>query len=248
MALRAFADGALFAEAIGHGPPRVLALHGWGRRGGDYRQALAGIDALALDLPGFGASPPPAEPIGAEGYARSIEPLLAEFSTPPVVIGHSFGGRVAVCLAASNPGRLRSLILTGTPLVRLGPGRSPSYGFRVARLLNRIGVVSDRRMEEARNSRGSVDYRAASGVMRDVLVNVVNESYEVELGLLDTPVTLVWGSEDQEVPVAVAERALSLILEGGGEGALEIVPDVGHFLPTEAPETLKRVVERALDQ
>jgi pimeloyl-ACP methyl ester carboxylesterase len=84
--------------------------------------------------------------------------------------------------------------------------------------------------------------------MRDVLVKVVNESYEVELGRLDTPVTLVWGSEDQEVPVAVAERALSVILEGGGEGALEIVPDVGHFLPTEAPETLKRMVERALDQ
>lgn len=246
MALRAFADGALFAEAIGDGPPRVLALHGWGRRGGDYRHALAGIDALAPDLPGFGASPPPSEPLGAEGYATLVAGLLDEFASPPVIVGHSFGGRVAVCLAAANPGRVGPLVLTGSPLVRLTPGRKPSFRFRLARRLNRLHLLSDDRIETMRKSRGSADYRAASGVMRDVLVRVVNESYESQLRALGVPAILLWGGDDMEVPVAVAERALGIIIDGGSRAELEILPGVGHLVPTEAPQALRRVVDEVL--
>lgn len=247
MALRAFADGALFAETIGDGPPRVLALHGWGRRGADYRQALAGMDALAVDLPGFGATPLPEQVLGAEGYARLIEPILDEMAPRPVVVGHSFGGRVAVCLAAASPQRLGPLVLTGAPLVRITPGRAPSVSFRLARGMNRIGLLSDRRMESIRSSRGSADYRAASGILRDILVKVVSESYESELRALDTPVTLIWGSDDREVPPAVAERALAVIREAGGRAEIQVLPDVGHFVPTEAPAALGLAVARALE-
>lgn len=248
MALRAFADGALFAEAFGDGRPQVLALHGWGRRGADYRQTLAGMDALAVDLPGFGASPPPNEVLGAEGYAKAIEPLFDEFETPPVLVGHSFGGRVAVCLAAANPGRVSRLVLTGSPLLRLTTGPKPSLGYRVVRGLNRVGLVSDDRMETIRRQRGSADYRAASGVMRDVLVKAVNESYETQLRSLNVPVMLLWGADDQEVPVAVAEHALRLIKDGGGAAELETLPGVGHLVPTQAPGDLRRVVREALER
>lgn len=246
MALRAFAGGALFAETIGPGSPRVLALHGWGRRGADFRDSLDGLGALAADLPGFGASPPPSEVLGAEGYARSIEPLLDEFEVPPVVVGHSFGGRVAVCLAAAKPDRVGPLVITAAPLVRLAPTRKPSPGYRALRALHRLGLVSERRMEQVRRERGSADYRAATGLMRDILVRAVNESYETELGRLHTPVTLLWGERDREVPVAVAEAAQGLIIEAGGEATLEVLPDVGHLVPIEAPLALRRVVEAAL--
>jgi pimeloyl-ACP methyl ester carboxylesterase len=246
VALRAFAEGALFAEAFGDGPPRVLALHGWGRRGSDYRQALGGLDALAPDLPGFGASPPPAETIGAAGYATLIEPMLGEFPRPPVVVGHSFGGRVAVCLAAANPDRVGGLVLSGAPLVRLSPGRKPALGYRMVRALHRAHLVSDTRMERIRRSRGSADYRAATGVMRDILVTAVNESYEPELVRLRGRVLLLWGEKDQEVPVAIAESALRVIRGGGGEAELEVIPGAGHLIPIEAPGELRRAVEEAL--
>ena len=175
MALRALADGALFAEAYGDGSPRVLALHGWGRRGNDFAASLAEFDALAIDLPGFGATPAPSEILGAEGYAALVAPVLDTFESPPVVIGHSFGGRIAVCLAAAYPDRVASLVISGSPLLRLGPAKKPSASYRMLRLLDRAHLVSDDRMEEIRRSRGSADYRAASGVMRDILVKVVNE-------------------------------------------------------------------------
>ena len=246
MALRALSDGALFAEAYGDGPPRVLALHGWGRRGSDFAPSLADFDALAVDLPGFGATPAPEDVLGAEGYARLVAPVLDGFEAPPVVVGHSFGGRIAVCLAAANPDRVGSLLISGAPLVRLAPGRKPSATYRLLRFLNQVGLVNDVRMEEIRRSRGSADYRAATGVMREVLVKVVNESYEGELARLKSRVILLWGEDDGEVPVAVAERSLRIIRQAGGSAELEVLPEIGHLLPTQAPGAISRVLAEEL--
>ncbi len=246
MALRAFADGALFADATGSGPPRVIALHGWARRGADFRSALAGLDALAVDLPGFGASPPPEEVMGAEGYAAQVANLLEGLDRPPVLVGHSFGGRVAVCLAARYPDRVGPLVLTGAPLVRIAPSRKPSLGYRAVRALNRVGVIGDERMERLRRERGSADYRAASGVMRDILVKVIHESYEPQLQVLSSPVTLLWGSVDREVPLEVAREALRVIADAGGRAELEVLEGVGHLVPVQAPDLLRTAIDRAL--
>jgi pimeloyl-ACP methyl ester carboxylesterase len=82
--------------------------------------------------------------------------------------------------------------------------------------------------------------------MRDVLVRVVNESYESQLRALGVPAILLWGGDDMEVPVAVAERALGIIIDGGSRAELEILPGVGHLVPTEAPQALRRVVDEVL--
>lgn len=248
MALRSFADGALFAETFGEGPPRVLALHGWGRRGADFRQSLVEIPALAPDFPGFGASPAPSEVIGARDYAEMITPLLEEYPEPPVVVGHSFGGRVAVCLAARHPDRVGPLLVTGAPLLRVGPGRRPRITFRLARWLNHAGLFPDDRMEELRRNRGSADYRATTGVMREILVKVISETYEEELAGLKKPMELLWGSRDTEVPLAVAHLAAAVARESGNEDVwVSVADDVGHHLPIEAPLLLAGEVKSLLD-
>jgi pimeloyl-ACP methyl ester carboxylesterase len=241
LALRSFLDGAVFAEVYGEGAPDVLALHGWGRRGSDFSAALQGLPAIALDLPGFGASPIPDEAIGADAYADIVARILDSFDRPPALVGHSFGGRVAVCLAAKNPERVGKIVLTGVPLIRLETGRQPPASYRLMRWMNRVGIISDERMERLKRSRGSSDYRAASGVMRDILVKSVNESYEGQLARIPNRVHLLWGAEDHDVPVSVAEAA-SALLE---DAELEILPGVGHMVPIEAPEALRAAVEGA---
>ena len=102
-------------------------------------------------------------------------------------------------------------------------------------------------MEKVRQRRGSPDYRAATGVMRSILVEVVNESYETELSRLSVPVTLLWGAEDKEVPVEVARFAHD-ILAGVARAPvhLEVVEGVGHHLPLEAPDLLEASVRSIL--
>lgn len=243
--LKAFAGGRLFGSLHGAPPPRVVALHGWARTHRDFDATLAGVDGVALDLPGFGATPPPPEPWGAAAYAAVVGEGVAEaIEAPVVVVGHSFGGRVAVHLAASRPDLVRALVLTGVPLLR-PPGavrRKPKPAFRVARVLHRRGLVSEARMEAMRQRYGSADYRAAQGVMRGVHVTAVNETYEDELRALRCPVELVWGADDADVPVSVAHAAVELI----ADARLTVLPAVGHLVPTAAPDDLRAAITRSL--
>ena len=242
MVLRSFADGAMFAEVFGEGPPRVLALHGWGRRGADFKQSLHDLPALAPDLPGFGASPAPESVIGADGYADIVAQIVDDFDRPPVLVGHSFGGRVAVCLAAKMSDAVGPLVLTGVPLLQRTDPKKPALSYRMIRVLNKLGLVSDEQIEAERRKRGSADYRATTGVMRDILVKAVNESYESELSQIRSSVSMLWGNHDREVPVAVAERAVVLL----DKADLEVLDGIGHHVPIEAPDALRRVIDSAL--
>jgi len=148
-----------------------------------------------------------------------------------------------VRLAATRPELVRALVLTGAPLVaRPGGSRPPKLVFRMARGLHRVHVVSDARMARARERYGSADYRAAQGVMRDVLVRLVNERYDDSLSELRCPVELVWGEEDAEVPVQTARRLAASIQQAH----LTLCPGVGHLLPVTAPADLRAAVERAM--
>jgi pimeloyl-ACP methyl ester carboxylesterase len=77
------------------------------------------------------------------------------------VVGHSFGGRVAIPLQAMVPDRIERMVLTGVPLLdREGRRSRPATAYRLVRRLHRMGVVGDERMEAMRNRYGSADYRS----------------------------------------------------------------------------------------
>jgi pimeloyl-ACP methyl ester carboxylesterase len=243
--LRAYGDGTIFGEPYGDGPVQVIWLHGWARRAQDFGAAATdlahrGIASAALDLPGFGASTAPVSAGGARLYAELVMPALKAIGEGPfVLVGHSFGGTVACVVAANHPEMVRALVLTGAPVLRTPSSRKSPLSYRTLRWFNAHGLVGARRMENARQKYGSRDYRNASGVMRDVLVASVNESYEEELTRLSVPVTLLWGEEDREVPLDVATRAGKVLRT---THTLQSLHGIGHLVPTEAPEELANVV------
>ncbi len=244
--LRAFAGGTLFGERYGEGEPRVLALHGWARTHADFAAVLGGeapLDAVALDLPGFGATLAPPTRWGSPEYADALVPVLEETAARVVLCGHSFGGRVAVELAARRPERIAGLVLCGVPLYRPPGARArPPIGYRLVRSLARAGLLGERRLDAARERYGSADYRAASGVMREVLVGVLQERYDAALASIDAPVELVWGERDEDVPVEVAHRIADTL----AHARLTVLDDVGHLVPSVAPEALRAAIDRLL--
>lgn len=273
--LSVFAGGRLFGERHGDPPARVLALHGWGRSRADFASVLAGLPAVALDLPGFGSSPPPQTAWGSSDYAglvaEAAEELAAGLATgttgsspasdavtahlaatgpaqsrPPglLVLGHSFGGCVAVQLAAARPDLVASLVLCGVPrLVGDGaPAARPKLAYRSVRALHRARLVSDDRLEAARRRHGSPDYRNAEGILRDVLVRLLAENLEPEVRRLTCPVQLVWGENDSAAPLAAARRVAELV--PGCE--LDVLAGVGHLVPLERPQALREAVEAGL--
>jgi pimeloyl-ACP methyl ester carboxylesterase len=117
-------DGPVFFREAGDGVrPPLLLLHGWGGSSRYWRATLAALGAdrrvLALDLPGFGASPPLAGPATASRLAELVLAFadaqgLEQFD----LNGHSFCASVAVYIAARWPGRVRRLVLTSISTFR----------------------------------------------------------------------------------------------------------------------------------
>jgi pimeloyl-ACP methyl ester carboxylesterase len=244
--LRSYLGGRVFGELVGGPEPLMVALHGWGRDHRDFRNSLSGYSQLLVDLPGFGVSPPPAQAWGAADYAGCMAAVLDERAAPEpaVVLGHSFGGRVAVCLAASRPDLVRAVLLCGVPLLRPpGAGKLP-LAYRLGRKARKMGLLSQGRFEAIRRAHGSSDYNAASGVMRQVLVRVVNESYDAQLAAVGCPVALLWGSADQAVPPSMVDQARRRLT---GPVATEVVDGAGHDVHLQAPDRLAAMVEKLLD-
>lgn len=239
--LTTYSAGRLFAERFGTEPPTVIALHGWGRNRHDFTATLAGFDALAVDLPGFGLSPAPSKAWGTMEYAEHLIPVLDGCPNPPIVLGHSFGGRVAVRLAASFPDRVSGLVLTGVPLLHRNPTRpAPPLPVRVFRALNRWNLIGDSFLNRIRDRYGSTDYRAAQGIMRAILVRIVNEDYEQDLRKIRCPVQMVWGSADTDAPPELAQTAAEII----SQADLVVLPEIGHLLPLSSPEHLRAAIEK----
>ncbi len=241
VALKSFVGGTVFGATTGSGPPEVLALHGWGRTHEDFLGVLDGFAAVAVDLPGFGATPPPSAVWGAHEYAAALVPILRDFETPPVVIAHSFGGRVAVCLGATHPELIAGLLIIGAPLVRPPDQakKQPPFRYRAVKFLRGLRLIPESRLEAARHRYGSADYRAASGVMRDILVRVVNESYEPQLRSLSVPVHLLWGGDDTAAPVSGARLAKAVLDDADVGASLVVLTGVGHDVLAEDPEKVR---------
>lgn len=240
--LQSFCDGKLFAERIGDGPCEVVGLHGWARSREDLAGSLAGFNALTIDLPGFGASPEPPTAWGTESYAALVAEAVGGLQRPQIVLGHSFGGRVAVRLAAGWPELVSGLVLAGVPLFLSSHKSRPSWHYRAARWGSRHGFISEQRMEALRQRYGSEDYKRARGVMRSVLVGCVNESYEDDLRRITCPVELVWGANDTAAPLEMAQRACQLL----PNSRLDVIEGAGHMTPLSHPDRLRDAVSQLI--
>ena len=223
----------------------IVYLHGWGRARSDFASVASQRPGMSLDLPGFGSSLQPPEAMGSSGYATAVLDAVTAWtgSQRVLLVGHSFGGRVALQIAAAAPDSVCGLIIAGTPLFRNQTSTRPPLLYRTVRRLNRLGLASDARLESARRRHGSADYLAATGVMREIFVKVVNESYENELAEIRCPTAFVWGRSDTAAPIEQARRAQRIV-----DGSILEERDCGHDVNLEHPELFVETIDRFAHQ
>lgn len=193
----------------------VLLLHGWGQN----IQMMKPIgDNLCrnhritiIDFPGFGESDEPLVPWTIRNYAVLVEKLVKELGIKkPVVMGHSFGGRVAIYFSADNP--IEKLVLFGSPCIREETALPLSV-----RILKKLKTLPglDKLGEKMKKYIGSRDYKAASPIMRQTLVNVVNEDLASYARRIEEPTLLIWGENDTEAPVEGAKELEKIMIDAG---------------------------------
>lgn len=228
----------LHYREAGSGPP-VLLLHGWGSNADNFkfleRHLAADFRVLSLDLPGFGASPPPPAEWSLNDYIELVKDFLANLGiAAPAVIGHSFGGRIAICLGAQ--GSASRLILVDSAGVR--PRRKPVYYLKVYsyKLAKRLLNLAPQRLrgpmlEKLQQRFGSSDYRNAAPILRKILVKVVNEDLTALLPRIKVPTLLIWGENDTTTPVEQARVMERMIPDAG----LVVLKGAGHYCFLDKP-------------
>lgn len=206
-------------------------MHGWGQT----RQSLLRLaDLLAdvgqhqlYDLPGFGETPITDPAWGTADYGAALIPQLPE--KPCILVGHSFGARVAIRAAYSHPDRIKALILIGGAGLR--PKRGPyqimrafilRMGSRLAGLMDKCFASDIKSYYGARF--GSRDYQAA-GALRTTLVKTVTEDLGPLAAEIRCPVLLITGSDDQETPPYMAQRYHGFF----ANSRVHIVQGFGHL-------------------
>ena len=222
----------LHYREVGAGSP-VLLLHGWGSNADSFnyleKHLAPNFHVFSLDLPGFGGSSLPPTAWSLNDYVELVKSFIAKLEiTMPAVVGHSFGGRIAICLGAQ--GLASKLILANSAGVR--PRRNPSYYlkvylFKLAKNLLSLAPPNLRPilLERLQQRFGSSDYRNANPILRKTLVNVVNEDLTALLPNIKAPTLLIWGENDTATPVYQAKIMEQKIPDVG----LVVLKGAGHY-------------------
>ena len=177
----------------------IVLLHGWGQNlqmmtilGEPFKKEYR---IIAIDFPGFGKSDEPAMVMDVGDYTIIVEELLKKLNVKePVLVGHSFGGRVSVKFASRN--KVSKVILL-SPALR----SHDKKGLKTKVLKSLKKVPGIKNLESwAKDHVGSRDYKAASPVMKQVLVKTVNEDLSEAAKKIKAPVILIYGDQDAEVP------------------------------------------------
>ena len=193
----------------------IVLLHGWGQNIemmkpiGD--NLCSNHRITILDLPGFGESEEPKEVWNIGDYSNMLEEFLNRLDIKkPVIMGHSFGGRIAIRYSANHS--IEKLVLFGSPCIRIQE-ELPLYVkmLKSAKKLPGLNELG----EYMKKYIGSRDYKAASPMMRKILVNVVNEDLSKYAREIEEPTLLIWGEQDTEAPLKDAKELEKIMIDAG---------------------------------
>ncbi len=214
----------------------VLVLHGWGASIGTVLPIVnllkAKFKVYALDLPGFGESQLPKEVFDSADYARIVKKFIDMMGIERLIlIGHSFGGKLSILLANKYPSMVEKMVLINS--AGLIPKRGIDYylkvyTFKILKFIYKslfFWVEDENKMERLYKKFGSKDYQAAEGIMRKILVKVVNEDLRPMLKNIGVPTLLIWGDQDRATPLYMGKIMEKEIPDSG----LVVLEGTGHY-------------------
>ena len=210
--------------------PTLLFLHGWRSEGKVWNSVIEKLGSdyniYSLDLPGFGQSNVPDKNFDLQDYADAVDGFIKKNNLSKIIIiGHSFGGRIAIKLASTNPKYLHKLVLVDSAGIR-----HASIGITIkqgmAKILKPFFKLSS--LKSARQkiytSMGAEDY-LATPELQSVFINIVKEDVTSLLSKIKISTMLIWGENDQDTPLSdayIMEQAIP-------RSKLIILPNAGHF-------------------
>ena len=193
----------------------LIYLHGWGQNIEMMmpiaKPFIKKYNVLIIDLPGFGDSEEPKDVWSIYDYADMVHELGKSLNfKKPILIGHSFGGKISLCYASMF--ETRKLVLLASPYKKNIV--KDNFKTKVLKAMKKVPGLSGL-AESAKKYFGSTDYKNATVMMRKILVKHVNLDVSEDAKKIKCPTLLIWGTEDAAVPYKDAEDLEKLISNCG---------------------------------
>lgn len=219
----------------------LIFLHGWGmssRHWFKIAEKLKKFNIYLIDLPGFGDSQLPPKSFDVKNYKNTIKEFVKKMAIKKAVfIGHSFGGRITIKLAAENPDFLEKIVLVNTA------------GVVTASTLKKIASVFAKLispifrpvfMQPLRKKLYSVidsEYLENEQLSK-IFSNVVSEDLIKHLSAIKIPALIIWGRNDKITPLNFG----LLMKEEIKNSKLVILENAGHFSFLDQPDKFNKLL------
>lgn len=229
----------------------LVILHGWqGRieKWVTFRKMMAdsGWQVWLPSLPGFGAITL-TRPWELGDYVDWLKSYLSQQQIKSFfLLGHSFGGRIALKYAALKPNLLQSLILVDSAGIKPGKRWKKSTLFLLTKTAKALFLLPPLSLLKKPITWlwytliGEKDYYQANKVMKKTLQKIINEDLRPILSQVACPTLIVWGAKDKLTPVADAY----LMADKISQAKLVVFPAIGHSLPFEETSRLVKEINQ----
>lgn len=209
----------------------LILLHGWRSDSSIWKNLIsklynANVSIYALDLPGFGSSPPPTKTFNLQDYANLITGFIKIRKLNNVILlGHSFGGRIGIKIASTTPCSIDRLILVDSAGFVSKSNKVAAYG-KIAKLVKPL--FKPKFMKNIRTNIykriGADDYISTPN-MQKTFLNVINEDLTSNLNRISKSTLIIWGENDKDTPPEFAKMMNKMI----AESELFIIENAGHY-------------------
>lgn len=238
----------------GVGTP-IVFLQGWGTNIDLYRKVTDKFATLsriiAFDLPGFGKTPEPLTAWNIDEYADFVIEFVKALELKNIIlVGHSFGGRIIIKLMSKlkKEFSVEKVILMDSAGIKQKTTLKKQIKQKWFKMLKKMAnsklvrKIKPNLVEEMKNKHGSLDYKKATPLMKQVLVKAINEDLTNLLSNIKVPTLLVWGDQDTATPISDAKIMEKLIPDAG----LVVLKNTGHYSFLEDFYTFSRVMDSFL--
>ena len=241
-------DFNIYYEKYGNGQSNIIILPGWGDTRSTFNTLIETLKTrftvYIIDYPGFGNSNFPNRDLSIYDYANLIKDFITVNDIEnPILICHSFGGRLGIILTGLYKMQIKKMILMDSAGIK--PKKKFKVKFKqiIYKCLKKIGCILPKKIKSIYlnkliNIFGSCDFKNLNQNIRTTFIKVINEDLTKYLKDINTSTLLIWGEYDKDTPLDDG-KIMNIKIEDSG---LVIIPNAGHFPYLEYPYYINKIV------
>lgn len=247
-----YKENKIYYEKYGNKKQNLIILPGWGDNRKTFYNIIDNLkDEFSIyifDYPGFGKSPLPKQDLTIYNYAEIIIEFMKQNKIKnPIVIGHSFGGRIIVTMSGYYNINFKKIILISSAGIKPKKNifqKIKQYSYKLLKKLGRLLPLKTRNKYNKKliSIFASSDYKALPPTLHRTFIKIVNEDLTKYLKYINNETLLIWGEKDQATPIKDAYKMNYLIKNSG----LVIIKNATHFCYMEYPMYFKIILNKYL--